>query len=51
MQAYLSDKMHTPLKKVNIKQQKQNGTCKLENNFLILTFLGGHFVTKTSFLF
>ncbi len=39
MQTCLSDKM--PPKKVNIKKRKKWDLTKLENSFLIPTFLGG----------
>jgi hypothetical protein len=39
MQTYLSDKMS--LKKVKFKKQIKWDLAKLENGFLILTFLGG----------
>jgi hypothetical protein len=38
MQTYLSDKM--PPKKVKIKKRKNWDLANLENNFLIITFLG-----------
>ncbi len=49
MQTYLSDKM--PPKKVEIKKRKKWDLANLEFSFLILTFFGGLFITKTSFLF
>jgi hypothetical protein len=49
LQTYLSDKM--PPKKVKIKKRKKWDLAKLENSFLIISFFGGHFVTKTSLLF
>jgi hypothetical protein len=49
MQTYLSDKM--PPIKVKIKKRQKMGLSKFRNSFLILTFFGGHFVTKTSLLF
>jgi hypothetical protein len=49
MQTYLCDKM--PPKKVKIKKRKKMGLSKFRIPFFNFNFLGGHFVTKTSFLF